>query len=126
MRIRHEGILFIFGIHKRAREEETLFEVMDESPRYKGRWYYETHDVIIDSKGQSFGNKRLIAYWLPGVVKTAVKYLEQQGLKQAEELRKLWHQRSISARMRFILYSMHGQGRGANLGDSRGCAESGG
>lgn len=71
-----------------------LSGAMDDSPRYKGRSFYETHDVITDSDGNSFGDKRLIAYRLPGAVKRAEKYLREQGLKQFEKgLKKVWHKR---------------------------------
>lgn len=71
-----------------------LTGVMDESPVHKGRWYYETHDVITDSEGRSFGDKRLIAFRLPGSIKRALRYLREQGLKQFERsLKKVWHQR---------------------------------
>lgn len=85
---------FFSGSIRELVRMSALSGVMDESPRYKGRWYYETHDVITDSKGQSFGDKRLIAYRLPKAIKRAVKFLEQQGLKQVEKaLKKVWHQR---------------------------------
>lgn len=90
-----------------GRVMSALSGVMDESPRYKGRWYYETHDVITDSKGQSFGDKRLIAYRLPKAIKRAVKFLEQQGLKQVEKaLKKVCISASIPARKRYPPSSM--------------------
>lgn len=71
-----------------------LSGVMDESERYRGRWYYETHDVIVDSQERSFGDKRLIAFRLPGSVRRALKYLRGQGLRLFERsLKKVWHQR---------------------------------
>ncbi len=68
--------------------------IMDDSPRYKGRSFYETHAVITDPDGNSFGDKRLIAYRLPGAVRRAEKYLREQGLKQFEKgMKKVWHHR---------------------------------
>lgn len=68
--------------------------IMDDSPKYEGRSFYETHEIITDSEGKSFGDKRLIAYRLPGAIRRAKKYLREQGLKQFEKgLKKVWHER---------------------------------
>lgn len=68
--------------------------LMDASPEYPGRLVYETHSAVSDSKGNVYGDLRLIAYVLPGGKKRAIKYLREQGMRKvSKELKKIWHRR---------------------------------